>query len=336
MCICSAEHIGAAINLAIYLNGSSSNYHLLKFCLLDDQLINHRSGFVNILGNPNMGKSTLLNALVGERMSIITSKPQTTRHRIIGILNDENSQIVFSDTPGFIEDPAYKMHMMMNAYINMSFDDADLILYVTDPFESLTDQHGLLKRIANQQTPVLGIINKKDLASVEELKTRRSEVAALLPDRKIHLVSALRGVGIQELMDDIKSLIPESPPFYPKDQLTDRPERFFVSEIIRQKILELYHDEIPYTVQVDIDSFTEGESKSGPITRISANIYTMDERKKSIILGKGGSAIKQLGVEARKEIESFLDKRVFLDLNVKVRENWRDDDQSLKSFGYQT
>jgi GTP-binding protein Era len=295
----------------------------------------HRSGFVNILGSPNMGKSTLLNALVGEKMSIITSKPQTTRHRIIGILNNEELQIVFSDTPGFIEDPAYKMHQMMNAYINMSFDDADLILYVTDPYESLTDQHGLLKRIAAQDVPVLAIINKKDLVTPEQLEARKIELSLLLPDKKIHLVSALKGIGISELMGDIISLIPEGPPFYPKDQLTDRPERFFVSEIIREKLLELYRDEIPYTCEVGIESFSEGESNSGPITRISAVIYTMDDRKKSIILGKGGSAIKELGIEARKEIESFLGKRVFLELLVKVRENWRDDDKALTSFGYQ-
>lgn len=297
--------------------------------------ITHRSGFVNILGNPNMGKSTLLNALVGEKMSIITSKPQTTRHRIIGILNGEEFQIVFSDTPGFIEEPAYKMHQMMNAYINMSFDDADLILYVTDPFESLTDQHGLLKRIAGQATPVLAIINKKDLVTQESLDNRIAELSALLPEKKIHTVSALKGDGVKELMDEILSLLPKGPPFYPKDQLTDRPERFFVSEIIRQKLLELYRDEIPYTCEVSIDTFSEGESRSGPITRISAVIYTMDERKKSIILGKNGSAIKQLGTDARSEIEAFLGTRVFLELNVKVRENWRDDDQLLKSFGYQ-
>lgn len=269
-------------------------------------------------------------------MSIITSKPQTTRHRIIGILNDENSQIVFSDTPGYIEQPAYKMHQMMNAYINMSFDDADVILYVTDPFESLTDQHGLLKRIANDDTPVLAIINKVDLISQAELETRIAELSALLPEKKIHTISALKNHGVSELMEDIKSLIPEGQPFYPKDQLTDRPERFFVSEIIREKILELYRDEIPYTCEVGIETFAEGDSRTGPITRISAVIYTMDDRKKSIILGKGGSAIKQLGSEARQEIESFLDKRVFLELLVKVRDNWRDDDKSLKSFGYQT
>lgn len=282
-----------------------------------------------------MGKSTLLNALVGEKMSIITSKPQTTRHRIIGIFNNDDYQIVFSDTPGFIEDPAYKMHMMMNAYINMSFDDADVILYVTDPYESLTDQHGLLKRIAEQQTPVLAIINKSDLLKQDQIDIRRTELSALLPGIKIMEVSALKGAGVTELMGEIISLIPEGPPFYPKDQLTDRPERFFVSEIIREKLLELYRDEIPYTCEVGIESFTEGESNSGPITRIAAIIYTLDERKKSIILGKGGAAIKQLGMEARTEIETFLTKRVFLDLTVKVRDNWRDDDKALKSFGYQ-
>lgn len=282
-----------------------------------------------------MGKSTLLNALVGEKMSIITSKPQTTRHRIIGILNNDELQIVFSDTPGFIEAPSYKMHQMMNAYINMSFDDADLILYITDPYESLTDQHGLLKRIAAQEIPVIAIINKKDLVTPEQLEARKIELSLLLPTRKIYIVSALKGIGISELMEEIISLIPEGPPFYPKDQLTDRPERFFVSEIIREKILELYRDEIPYTCEVGIETFSEGESNAGPITRISAVIYTMDDRKKSIILGKGGFAIKELGTEARKEIESFLGKRVFLELLVKVRENWRDDDKALTSFGYQ-
>ena len=318
----------------LYSNGLNNSFRHLKPCPLADP-VPHRSGFVNILGSPNMGKSTLLNALVGEKMSIITSKPQTTRHRIIGILSNDDLQIVFSDTPGFIEAPAYKMHQMMNAYINMSFDDADLILYITDPYESLTDQYGLLKRIAAQEIPVLVIINKKDLVNEEQLETRKIELSLLLPTRKIHIVSALKGHGISELMADIVLLIPEGPPFYPKDQLTDRPERFFVSEIIREKILELYRDEIPYTCEVGIETFSEGESNSGPITRISAVIYTMDDRKKSIILGKGGSAIKELGMEARKEIESFLGKRVFLELLVKVRENWRDDDKALTSFGYQ-
>ncbi len=282
-----------------------------------------------------MGKSTLLNALVGERMSIITSKPQTTRHRLIGILNSDDFQIVFSDTPGYIEQPAYKMHQMMNAYITMSFDDADVILFVTDAREELSDQSTLLNRIASHASPVIGIINKIDLATEEVLEKRKTELSTLLPGRQIHSISALKNIGVLELMAEIMQLLPEGPPFYPKDQLTDRPERFFVSEIIREKILELYHDEIPYTCEVGVETFSEGDSNSGPITRISAVIYTMDDRKKSILLGKGGSAIKQLGMDARGEIESFLNKRVFLELVVKVRDNWRNDDNSLKSFGYQ-
>ena len=282
-----------------------------------------------------MGKSTLLNALVGEKMSIITSKPQTTRHRIIGIVSSEDMQIVFSDTPGFIDEPAYRMHQMMNAFISLSFDDADIILFVTDPYEPLSEQHNLLQRIASHKLPVLAIINKQDMVSAEELAARKEELAALLPEIKIHTVSALKGTGVQELMADIISLLPEGPEFYPKDQLTDRPERFFVSEIIRGKILELYRDEIPYTCEITIESFTEGDSNAGPITRISATVYTLDDRKKSILLGKGGSAIKELGTAARGEIEAFLGTRVFLDLNIKVRDNWRDDEKALKSFGYQ-
>jgi GTP-binding protein Era len=282
-----------------------------------------------------MGKSTLLNALVGEKMSIITSKPQTTRHRIIGIVSSEDFQIVFSDTPGFIDEPAYRMHQMMNAFISSSFDDADIILFVTDPFESLSEQHNLLIRIAAHQSPVLVIINKKDLVKEDELNARIAELASLLPGKKIHAVSALKGDGVMELMAEIIALLPEGPEFYPKDQLTDRPERFFISEIIRGKIMELYRDEIPYTCEIGIESFSEGDSNAGPITRISAVVYTLDDRKKSILLGKGGSAIKELGTEARKEIESFLGKRVFLDLVIKVRDNWRDDERALKSFGYQ-
>lgn len=282
-----------------------------------------------------MGKSTLLNALVGEKMSIITSKPQTTRHRIIGIVSSDDFQIVFSDTPGFIDEPSYRMHQMMNAFISSSFDDADIILFITDPFESLDEQHNLLQRIAAHSSPILPIINKADLANEAELAERIDTLSKFLPGHKIHTVSALKGTGVMELMGVIVSLLPPGPVFYPKDQLTDRPERFFVSEIIRGKIMELYHDEIPYTCEISIDAFSEGESNAGPITRITAVVYTLDERKKSILLGKGGSAIKQLGTEARKEIEIFLDKRVFLDLNIKVRDNWRNDESALKKFGYQ-
>jgi GTP-binding protein Era len=295
----------------------------------------HRSGFVNIIGKPNMGKSTLLNALVGEKMSVITAKPQTTRHRIIGIVSNDEFQIVFSDTPGFIDEPSYKMHQLMNAFINLSFDDADIILFLTDTNESLDEQHQLLQRIKDHTSPVFVIINKKDLATQDELNSRIAALNNLLPGKKIYTISALKGEGVQELMQDIIQNLPEGPEFYPKDQLTDRSERFFVSEIIRGKMLELYRDEIPYTCEITIDSFSEGTSHSGPIIRISAVIFTLDERKKSIILGKGGTAIKQLGTEARGEIETFLGKRVFLELHVKVRDNWRDDDKALKTFGYQ-
>lgn len=295
----------------------------------------HRSGFVNILGRPNMGKSTLLNALVGEKMSIITAKPQTTRHRILGIVSGEDFQIVFSDTPGFIDEPAYRMHQMMNAYIHLSFDDADIILFVTDPYESLKDQNALINRITAHEGTVMVVLNKKDLMTPEELDARLQELHVLIPGRKVYVLSALKGDGVQEVMQDIIAQLPPGPVFYPKDQLTDRPERFFVSEIIRGQLLELYRDEIPYSCEITIDSFSEGESNSGPITRISAVIYTLDERKKTIILGKGGSAIKSLGTAARHEIEAFLGKRVFLELVVKVRDNWRDDEKALKSFGYQ-
>lgn len=282
-----------------------------------------------------MGKSTLLNALVGEKMSIITSKPQTTRHRIIGIVNSEDVQIVFSDTPGFIDEPAYRMQQMMNAFISSSFDDADIILFVTDPYEPLDDQDNLFHRIVAHAAPVFAIINKIDLVGEEELQARTQQLSLLLPGQKIYPVSALKGNGVEVLMADIISSLPEGPAFYPKDQLTDRPERFFVSEIIRGQIMEQYHEEIPYSCEINIDQFSEGESRTGPITRISATIYTLDERKKTILLGKGGSAIKNLGIEARKEIEFFLDKRVFLELTVKIKDNWRNDESALKNFGYQ-
>ena len=294
----------------------------------------HKSGFVNILGKPNMGKSTLLNALVGEKMSIITAKPQTTRHRIIGILSSDAFQIVFSDTPGFIDDPAYRMQQMMNSFISSSFDDADIILFVTDPYEPLDVEHHLIRRIREHNAPVIAVINKTDLVKEEEVITRVELLGQLLPGQSVHAVSALKGTGVEALLADIIAKLPEGPVFYPKDQLTDRPERFFVSEIIRGQLMELYHEEIPYSCEITIDQFSEGESKSGPITRISAIIYTLDERKKTILLGRGGSAIKQLGMASRKEIEAFLDTRVFLELHVKIKDNWRNDESALKNFGY--
>lgn len=283
-----------------------------------------------------MGKSTLLNALVGERMSIITAKPQTTRHRILAILSGDDFQIVFSDMPGFIDAPAYKMQEIMNKFVLHSFQDADLILFLTDPFEPLAPDDDLIARLVHQEAEVLVVINKCDTAAKDLLEAREAELRQLLPERAIFRISALLGEGISALLAAIRQRLPEGPAYYPKEQLTDRPERFFISEIIRGQILELYREEIPYSCEVGIESYKEGEpSRSGPITRIEAVIYTLDERKKAILLGKGGEAMKKLGIAARREIESFLDQRVFLNLTVKVKENWRDDERALKAFGYQ-
>lgn len=287
------------------------------------------------MGRPNMGKSTLLNALVGERMAVITAKPQTTRHRILGLLNGDDFQVVFSDMPGYIESPAYKMQELMNTFVLQSFQDADLILFLTDPFEPLSDTDDLLARVQRQACPVFLVLNKCDKATEQQLDEREALLKEWLPDKPVFRISALRGDGIPALLDAIRAALPEGPPFYPKDQLTDRPERFFVSEIIRGQILDLYREEIPYSCEVTIESFKEDEpSRNGPITRIEAIIYTLDDRKKSILLGKGGEAIKKLGTEARKEIEAFLEKKVFLNLTIKVKENWRDDERALRSFGY--
>lgn len=281
-----------------------------------------------------MGKSTLLNALIGENMSVIHSKPQTTRHRILGIVNDDNSQMVFSDLPGFIDSAAYKMQEAMNQSILHSFQDADVILFVTDALTPLDVQQNLIEKVKSQSVPAVIVLNKSDLADDEQMTARKAELSEIFPTSDIMPVSALLGTGIDTLLNTIRQKLPEGPAYYPKDQLTDKTERFFISEIIRGEILEQFREEIPYSVEVVVDSFKEGESNQGPIIRIEATIYTLDERKKIILLGRQGAAIKALGTAARKRIEEFLQQRVFLGLSVKVRENWRDDDQSLKSFGY--
>lgn len=282
-----------------------------------------------------MGKSTLLNALIGENMTVINSKPQTTRHRILGIVNGDDFQMVFSDLPGFIESAAYKMQEAMNQSILHSFQDADIILFVTDPFTPLEIQTNLIEKINHNQAHVIVVINKADMANEEQIAQRKTELIEVFPNTILFPVSALKGDGIETLLKLIREKLPEGPAYYPKDQLTDKTERFFISEIIRGEILELYREEIPYSVEVVVDSFKEGESNHGPIIRIEATIYTLDERKKTILLGKQGTAIKSLGTSARKKIEEFLQQRVFLGLSIKVKENWRDDDQSLKTFGYQ-
>lgn len=295
----------------------------------------HKSGFVNIIGRPNVGKSTLMNALVGERMSIITSKPQTTRHRIIGIVNGEDYQIVFSDTPGIIADPSYKMQEAMNRFVASTFEDADVMLFVTDTSEQYEADDPIIERLKRVKIPLFLLINKVDAASeaaVLELIRWWNEKVAF---KETIPLSALNGLNVDKVLQLIIANLPEGPQYYPKDQLTDRNERFFVSEIIREKILQLYHQEIPYSCEVIVDSFKSATTKSGaPLVRIAATIFVARNSQKNILIGKGGSAIKKLGAESRKSMETWLDSKVFLELHVKVKDNWRDDERMLKHFGY--
>ncbi len=291
----------------------------------------HQSGFVNIIGLPNVGKSTLMNALLGEKLAIINKKAQTTRHRIHGILSSENYQIVFSDTPGFIEKPAYKMQEEMNKYVQSTFEDADAFLYITALGTPIEKQKQLFEPLKQAKSPVLLLINKVDTAkNEEEIKTYAERWQKELPQAKILFISAKEHFNLQAVIDNIVEVMPEGPVYYDKNQLSDKNERFFVTEIIREKILDLYQQEIPYACQVEIDAFEEDEQ----ISRIRATIYTERDTQKSILIGKGGTAIKKLGTLARKDIEDFLQKRVYLELFVKVKENWRNDDMMLKYFGY--
>lgn len=292
----------------------------------------HKSGFVNIIGRPNVGKSTLMNVLVGERMSIITNKPQTTRHRIIGILNDDDFQIVFSDTPGVIQNPAYKMQEYMNRYVNDSFEDADLVLFATDMDETYDDDLQVFRRLNNLQVPIFLLLNKIDKSTPEEVEAKLEEWKARLNVKAAFPISALNRTGTDELLAAIKDILPEGPAYYDKEQLTDRSERFFVSEIIREKILTNYHQEIPYSVQIEVESFKEDEVK--PLVRIRALIYVERESQKNILIGQKGAAMKKVGIEARKDIEEFIQKQVFLELFVKIREDWRNDERRLRTFGY--
>ncbi len=295
----------------------------------------HKSGFVNIIGRPNVGKSTLMNALVGERMSIITSKPQTTRHRIIGIISGEDFQVVFSDTPGIIETPAYRMQEAMNRFVDTTFEDADIMLFVTEVGETYAEGDPVLEKLRKMEVPLFLVLNKIDQAPEARVLQLIKEWNEHIPFTETIPVSALHHNNTERLLEVILQYLPEGPAYYPKEQLTDRPERFFVSEIIREKILLLYHQEVPYSCEVIATSFKEEETTRGePLVRIGADIYVARDTQKAIIIGKGGSAIKKLGTEARKDIEKFLEKKVFLELHVKVKENWRDDDRMLKHFGY--
>ncbi len=290
----------------------------------------HKSGFVSIVGNPNVGKSTLSNLLVGERLSIITSKSQTTRHKILGILNTDEYQIVFSDTPGVVK-PAYKLQESMMKYSKSALIDADVILFVTDTVEKPGKNIEFIEDVAKSETPVILVINKIDLSNQEELEKLVEIWKELLPNAEIMPISALHKFSVSQLFNRILELIPVSPPYFDKDALTDKPMRFFVSEIIREKILLYYQQEIPYSVEVVIEEYKE-EKK---IVNISAIIYVSRDSQKGIIIGQGGKAIKKLGMESRREIEKFINKTVFLNLFVKVNKDWRDKESSLKNFGYE-
>jgi len=295
----------------------------------------HKSGFVNIIGRPNVGKSTLMNALVGERMSIISPKAQTTRHRILGIVNDDDFQIVFSDTPGIIYDPQYQMQEAMNRFAFSALEDADVLLLMTDVFEPLPNEDdNIIKVLRKLEIPKFLLINKIDIKSERVEEISKTWESFKIANFEIRPISALQKDGLEELMQDILKHIPEFPPYYPKDQLTDKPERFFVSELIREQILFNYKQEIPYAAEVVINSFKETTKNDKPFVYIDADIFVMRKTQKSIIIGKNGSKIKQLGIDARASIEAFLEKRVHLQLYVRVKEKWRDDKRLLKNFGY--
>ncbi|MBD5192206.1 MAG: GTPase Era [Bacteroidales bacterium] len=290
----------------------------------------HKAGFVNIVGNPNVGKSTLMNRLVGERVSIITSKAQTTRHRIMGIVNTADYQIVFSDTPGVLA-PKYKLQESMLGFSEGALKDADVLLYVTDVVEDPTKNEEFLKKVAQEKIPVLLVINKIDLLKgQDDLNSIVEKWKQLLPNAEIFPISALEDFNVIYLQNRIVELLPPSPPYFGKDALTDKPARFFVTEIIREKILLNYDKEIPYSVEVIVEKFEESDNA----IHIMAVIYVERDSQKGIIIGKGGSMLKKVGTEARKDIEKFFDKRVYLEMFVKVESNWRNRENKLKSFGY--
>ncbi len=294
----------------------------------------HYSGFINIVGKPNVGKSTLMNALVGERMSIITHKPQTTRHRIMGILSGEDFQMVFSDTPGIIYDTNYKMQEIMNNYAFSTKEDSDILMYVTTPGEKNDAEETIVSFLKSVEAPKFLIVNKIDLFEPIEVAERIQKWDSLLKFDEYFMISALNKKNTDILYDALRKNLPEGPAYYPKDQLSDKTERFFVSEIIREKILEIYKQEIPYSTEVVILEFKEEIKNGKPFAKIFAEIYVTRETQKPIILGKGGMLIKKLGIESRKSIEIFLDKHVHLELFVKVKKDWRDDERTLKHFGY--
>lgn len=289
----------------------------------------HKAGFVNIVGNPNVGKSTLMNQLVGERISIATFKAQTTRHRIMGIVNTDDMQIVFSDTPGVLK-PNYKLQESMLAFSESALKDADVLLYVTDVIENPEKNMDFLEKVKKMTIPVLLIINKIDLSNQQKLSELVDKWHHLLPNSEILPLSASNKFGIDLLLNKIKELLPDSPPYFDKDQLTDKPARFFVSEIIREKILLYYDKEIPYSVEVSVESFNESDERID----IHAVIYVERESQKGIIIGHQGVALKKVGMESRKALERFFGKKIYLETFVKVDKDWRSSQKELNNFGY--
>lgn len=290
----------------------------------------HKSGFVNIIGNPNVGKSTLMNQLVGEKLSIITSKAQTTRHRIMGVVSGEDFQIVYSDTPGILK-PSYKLQESMMKFVTGALTDADVILFVTDTVEESERAAEILAKLKKTSIPVIVVINKVDLSNPTALEALVEKWHTELPEARIVPVSAKEQFNIEPLFQTILDLLPEGPAYYPKDTLTDKTLRFFASEIIREKILKFYDKEIPYSCEIAIDTYKEEPT----IDRISATIYVARDSQKGIVIGHKGEKLKKVGKAAREDMEAFLDKKVFLQLYVKVNDDWRNNDRELRRFGYE-
>jgi GTP-binding protein Era len=291
--------------------------------------MNHKAGFVNIIGNPNVGKSTLMNAFIGEKLSIITSKAQTTRHRILGIVNGDDFQVVLSDTPGIIK-PAYELQESMMGFVKSAFEDADVLIYMVEIGEQALKDEAFFNKIKSSKIPVLLLLNKIDISDQAQLEAQVQLWAEKVPSAEIIPISALQGFQVKEVFHRIIELLPESPAFYPKDQLTDKPERFFINETIREKILLHYKKEIPYAVEIETEEFFEEEK----IIRMRSVIMVERETQKGIIIGHKGAALKRVGVEARKDLEKFFGKQIHLELYVKVNKNWRSNQKQLRRFGY--
>lgn len=289
----------------------------------------HKAGFVNIIGNPNVGKSTLMNAFVGEKLSIITSKAQTTRHRILGIVNGEGFQVILSDTPGIIK-PAYELQSSMMDFVKSAFDDADILIYMVEIGEKKLKDEAFFEKIKSSKVPVLMLLNKIDTSNQEQLESQSATWQQNMPNAEFFPISALEAFNVKNVLDRIIELLPESPAYYPKDQLTDKPERFFVNECIREKILIHYKKEIPYAIEVLTEEFFEEDE----IIRMRSIIMVERETQKGIVIGHKGSALKRVGIEARKDLEKFFGKQVHLELYVKVNKNWRSNQNQLKRFGY--